>query len=121
MGAHGLKHRELAFEFMTHLASDRYALRFAKEEGRLPVRLRVFDDPFFRDRDLQVFLEQLKTAHPQLLGAFPEASADYAVAIDSILQVDGRDAATALHEAQVHAEAGLAAALEPVQAASPPP
>lgn len=104
----GSENRELAFDFMTHLASDRYALRFAEEEGRLPVRLRVFDDPYFSDRDLQVFLEQLKTAHPQLLGAFPEASADYANAIDSILRVNGRDAASALREAQVHAAASVA-------------
>ena len=103
----GSEHRELAFEFMTHLVSDRYAIRFAKEEGRLPVRQRVFDDPYFQDRDLQVFLEQLKTAHPQLLSAFPAASADYNVAIDSILRVNGRDPATALHEAQAHAEAEL--------------
>ena len=116
----GSKNRELAFEFMTHLASDQYALRFTKEEGRLPVRLRVFDDPFFDDPHLRVFLEQLKTAHPQLLSAFPGASADYTVAIDSILRVNGRDAATALHEAQVRAEAWLAAEAQAVVAAPPP-
>jgi multiple sugar transport system substrate-binding protein len=122
----GSKHRELAFDFMTHLASDRYALRFAMEEGRLPVRLRVFDDPFFQDRDLQVFLEQLKTAHPQLLSAFPIATDDYDVAIDSILRVNGRDPAVALREAQVHAEANLAAGTQaqaqaaPARAAAPP-
>ena len=32
------ENRDLAVEFMTLLASDPYALRFAKEEGRLPVR-----------------------------------------------------------------------------------
>ncbi|MEA2717655.1 MAG: multiple sugar transport system substrate-binding protein [Actinomycetota bacterium] len=116
----GSKHRELAFDFMTHLASDRYALRFAQEEGRLPVRLRVFGDPYFDDRDLRVFLEQLKTAHPQLLSAFPDAAADYDVAIDSILRVNGKDAATALHEAQLQAEAGLATAPAPVALPAPP-
>jgi len=116
----GSKNRALAFEFMTHLASDRYALRFTKEEGRLPVRLRVFDDPYFEDPHLQVFLEQLKTAHPQLLSAFPGASADYTVAIDSILRVNGRDAATALHEAQLRAQAGLAGEAQAVATAPPP-
>jgi multiple sugar transport system substrate-binding protein len=108
----GSEHRELAFEFMTHLASDRYALRFAEEEGRLPVRLRVFDDPYFQDRHLQVFLEQLKTAHPQLVSAFPQASVDYEIAIESILRVDGRDAAGALHDAQARTVAALAAEAE---------
>jgi len=119
----GSENRELAFELMTHLVSDRYALRFAKEEGRLPVRLRVFEDPYFGDRDLRVFLEQLKTAHPQLLSAFPQASAEYNAAIESILRVGGRDAATAMGEAQVHAQASLAAAAEAtaaVAATSPP-
>ena len=116
----GSKNRELAFEFMTHLASDKYALRLAQEEGRLPVRLRVFDDPYFRNPELRVFLEQLKTAHPQLLSAFPEASADFTVAIESILRVEGKDAAAALHEAQLNALAALAAGAEPSFAASPP-
>ena len=117
----GSPHRELAFEFMTHLASDRYALRFTQEEGRLPVRLRVFDDPFFQDRDLEVFLQQLKTAHPQLLSAFPTASKDYDVAIDSILRVNGRDPAAALREAQAHAEANLAADTQSLGALAAPP
>jgi len=116
----GSKNRELAFEFMTHLASDRYALRFAQEEGRLPVRLRVFGDPYFEDPHLQVFLEQLKTAHPQLLSAFPGASADFTVAIDSILRVNGTDSATALREAQLRAQAGLAAEAQAVVAVPPP-
>jgi len=114
------ENRDLAFEFMTHLASDRYALRFAQEEGRLPVRLRVFEDPYFRSPDLQVFLEQLKTAHPQLLSAFPDALADYTVAIDSILREDGRDAATALREAQARAQADLAAQVQALVAGTPP-
>ena len=116
----GSPHRELAFEFMTHLASDRYALRFTQEEGRLPVRLRVFDDPYFQDRDLKVFLEQLKTAHPQRLSAFPIASHDYDLAIDSILRVGGRDPATALQEAQAHAQANREADTQSLGPPAPP-
>ena len=114
----GSQHRELAFEFMTHLTSDLYALRFAQEEGRLPVRLRVFEHPFFLDPDLQVFQEQLKTAEPPLIGAFPAASDDYAVAIDSILRLNGKDAATALHDAQAHA---VSRRRPPAGAGAPPP
>ncbi len=116
----GSKHRELAFDFMVHLASDRYALRFATAEGRLPVRDRVFEDPFFQNPDLQVFLEQLKTARPPKLGAFADASTDYANAIDSILRVGGKDPATALREAQAHAEAGLADKPQPALAIPTP-
>lgn len=114
----GSKHRELAFEFMTHLTSDLYALRFAQDEGRLPVRLRVFEHPFFLDPDLQVFQEQLKTADPPLIGAFPGAADDYAVAIDSILRVGGKDAASALQEAQARARSRALNA-QPVQTAPP--
>ena len=102
--AKGSTQRELAFGFMVHLISDRYAIRFAKEEGRLPVRERLFADPFFQDPELKVFLEQLKTARPETLSAFPEATKAFARAIDQAIR-EGRDAAEALGEAQRVAEA----------------
>lgn len=104
--AKGSKQRELAFEFMLHVISDRYAIRFAKEEGRLPVRQRLFSDPFFEDAELKVFLEQLRTARPETLNAFPEASEAFARAIDQAIR-EGRDAAEALGEAQRVAEASV--------------
>ena len=87
--AEGAEHRELAFEFMTHLISDTNALRLAKEEGRLPARPRVFDDPFFADPDLQVILEQLRTAHPPKLGAFDQPSEQFSNAIESVFKPGG--------------------------------
>ncbi len=117
----GSEQRELAFEFMTHLTSDLYAVRFAREEGRLPARLRVFEHPYFLDPDLQVFQEQLKTADPLLIGAFPGASDDYAVAIDSILRLNGKDPATALGEAQAHSANAVAATTALAALAVPPP
>jgi multiple sugar transport system substrate-binding protein len=105
-------HRDLAVEFMTLLTSDAYALRFAKEEGRLPVRLRVFDDPYFGDPDLRVFLEQLKTAHPPKLDAYPEASADFAFALDQVLG-DRKDPGESLRAAQAKAEADTSATTTP--------
>ncbi|MGH9181399.1 MAG: extracellular solute-binding protein [Acidimicrobiales bacterium] len=104
----GSKHRELAFDFMTQLISDPYALRLAREEGRLPVRLRVFDDPFFSDPDFRVFLEQLKTAHPPKIDAFPDASKSFATAVAEVLREGGRDPASALADAQRQAVATLA-------------
>lgn len=95
--------RELAFKFMTHLIDDHNALRLAKEEGRLPVRSRVFDDPFFADRDLRVFSEQLKTAHPPKLGAFDQPADEFGVAIENVFRTGGVNAEVALHEAQARA------------------
>jgi multiple sugar transport system substrate-binding protein len=101
------EHRELAFEFMTHLIADDNALRLAKEEGRLPARPRVFADPFFADPDLQVFLQQLRTAHPPTLGAFNGPSEQFTTALEDVLRPGGEDAAMALHAAQTRALAVL--------------
>ncbi len=101
------EHRELAFEFMTHLIADDNALRLAKEEGRLPVRPRVFEDPFFADRDLQVFLEQLRTARPPKLGAFDRPAEEFTSAVEDILLPGGADPQVAMHDAQERALASL--------------
>lgn len=100
------RHRTLAFEFMVHLISDRYALRAAKEEGRLPVRPRVFSDDYFRDPILETVFEQLATARPEKIDGFPKAGEALAKAIDQVLR-EGRDPAAALHEAQLAAVASL--------------
>jgi multiple sugar transport system substrate-binding protein len=93
-------HRELSFQFMTHLIADDTALRFAKEEGRLPVRTRVFNDPFFATTDLKVFLEELKVAHPAKLEAFTDPAQEFSTALDDILKEGGADPATSLRQAQ---------------------
>jgi multiple sugar transport system substrate-binding protein len=103
----GSRHRELAFEFMRSLISDSTALRLAREEGRLPVRLKVFDDPFFSDPDMRVFLEQLKTARPPRLPVYPDADRILRAAVAEALQEGGRDAAAVLTEAQRQAEGTL--------------
>lgn len=101
------QHRELAFEFMTHLIADDHALRLAKEEGRLPVRSRVFDDPYFADADLRVFLEQLRTAYPPKLGAFDAPADAFSLALEDILRTGGADPQSALQEAQLRSLASL--------------
>ena len=100
----GSEHRELAFEFMTHVVSDHYALRFAKEEGRLPVRSRMYRDPFFRNPEMVAVVEQLPSASPMKLTAFPEAHDVFADAVDRILR-RGEDAATVMAAAQRQAQA----------------
>ncbi len=100
----GSRSRALAIEFMLLLTSDHYALRLAKEEGRLPVRLSLYRDPFFQTEDLRTFLDQLKSALPFKLEAFPEAHEAFGDALDDVL-TGGKDVATALGEAQHRAEA----------------
>jgi multiple sugar transport system substrate-binding protein len=104
----GSRHRDLAFAFMLALTSDRYALRFATEEGRLPARPRVFADPALQDPDLQTFARQLSTAHPYLLEAFPAAQAAFVTAMDQVLRQHG-DPAAALGAAEVQAKASVSA------------
>lgn len=100
----GSKNRKLAFDFMVHVTDDRYALRYATEQGRLPARPRLLGDPFFRDPALRAFLEQTRTARPETLGAFTGPTKLFAQAIDEALR-EGRDAAAALRDAQAQARA----------------
>jgi len=100
----GSKNRELAFEFMANLVSDKYALRLAREEGRLPVRPRVYEDKYFKTPELKAVITQLKTASPFKLGAFPEAHDVFAAAIDEVLR-NGSDAGPVMAEAQKRAQA----------------
>lgn len=100
----GSNQEKLAFEFMAHLVSDTYALRLAKDEGRLPVRPRVYEDEFFDTPELKAVIEQLPTAGPFKLSAFPEAHDVFADAVDRVLR-GGMDAATVMAEAQVRAQA----------------
>jgi multiple sugar transport system substrate-binding protein len=102
----GSKNRELAFDFMMLLTSDKYALRFAKEEGRLPVRPRLLRDEFFQSPQLRVFTEQLATAHPPILGALHEAAQAFDLALNQVLR-EGADPRTALVQAQSRAVASV--------------
>lgn len=104
----GAENRQLAFEFMLLLTSDRYALRLAKEEGRLPVRPRVLTDPYFAEERLNVFVQQLATAHPPTLGAHLEASQAFDEALTRVLRENAPPRA-ALDEAQARAVASIGA------------
>lgn len=99
----GAPNKRLAFEFMQMLTSDPYALRLAEEEGRLPARVEIYEDEFFQDDRFRVVQEQLETAQPLLLEAFPEAFEAYVNAVNAILG-DGADAGETLREAQMAAE-----------------
>lgn len=102
----GSPNRELAFEFMLHLTSDRYALEMARSEGRVPARRRVLEDPFFDSPVYRTVVEALPTASQMRLIAFPEAADAFSTAVFDILA--GRmPADEAMAEAQRRAEASV--------------
>lgn len=102
----GAPHRELGFEFMQLLTSDPYALRFAKEEGRLPVRPRVLADEYFQQPQLAVFVQQLETAHVPILGALHDAAQAFDLALNQVLR-ERANPKTALAAAQARAVASI--------------
>ena len=100
----GSRRRALAFDFMAHLISDEYALRLVQEEGRLPVRQRLYDHPYFDQPELAAVTEQLKTATPMKLTAFPEVHDLFENAVDRVLR-DDEPAAVVMAETQQRAQA----------------
>ena len=100
----GAVNRALAFDFMRHVTSDTFALRFAAEENRLPVRLRVYDDPFFKGREHQTVLSQLRSARVYKLEAFAVARHAFGDAVREALS-GTKDPEAALRDAQAAARA----------------
>jgi multiple sugar transport system substrate-binding protein len=105
----GSAHPDLAFELMLRLTEDEVALRLAEEEGRLPARARVFEEPLFRSDPLMAaFVDQLPTAEVMPLIAYPEVADVFREALEDA--VSGRlEPAAALAEIQRFSERWLAA------------
>jgi multiple sugar transport system substrate-binding protein len=82
----GSPHEDLAFELMLRLTEDPVALRLAEEEGRLPARGRVFDEPLFTaDPLLAAFVAELPHAEVMPLIAYPEISDVFREALEDIV------------------------------------
>ena len=64
--------KALAWDFAAHLVEPEYALRYAKEDGRLPGRTDVLADPFFDDERYRVAVNQLPHAAAMRLIVWPE-------------------------------------------------
>jgi multiple sugar transport system substrate-binding protein len=85
----GSPNADLAFELMLRLTEDDVALRLAEEEGRLPARARVFDEPLFRSDPLvAAFVDQLPYAEVMPLIAYPEVADVFREALEDT--VSGR-------------------------------
>ena len=105
----GAEHRVAAFEFMKWAVADKYALRMAKEMGRYPVRSALYEDPFFKSEPLLFpFLEQLKTARPYKLEAYPTAN-DIWIEVVRELSTPGGDVDVLINAAQKEAQQAVAA------------
>lgn len=60
------------WELITALVEPEPAMRYAREDGRLPARTDVLADPYFDQPSLQVAVEQLPRASPMRLIALPQ-------------------------------------------------
>ncbi|MCC5947186.1 MAG: extracellular solute-binding protein [Nitriliruptoraceae bacterium] len=82
----GAAEPELAVAFMRALTEDEVAGALAAEEGRLPARSRVYDDPLFTATpDVAAFVEQLETARVMPLIAYPEVSTAFRDGLEAAL------------------------------------
>jgi multiple sugar transport system substrate-binding protein len=101
----GAEHRELAFELMLALTTDEVAVELAEQEGRLPAKASVYDEPLFASSpDLVAFVEQLPDANVMPLIAYPEVAAAFRDALERALTLQ-RSPAQAMAEVQAFAEA----------------
>lgn len=102
---------ELAWEFISHLIQPEYALRYAREDGRLPAAASVLDEPFFDDERYRVAVDQLPNAAAMKLLAFPREFDLATRAIYEVLQGDeDTDVAETFGQLQEQVEA-----LEPAE------
>lgn len=60
-----------AWELITALVEPEPAMRYAREDGRLPARTDVLSDPFFDQPALQVAVDELPRASAMRMLAFP--------------------------------------------------
>lgn len=98
----GAANRELAFALMLALTEDDVALELASQEGRLPAREEVYDDPLFAaSDDLAAFVEQLPDARVMPLIAYPEVSAAFRDGLEATLaqRLSAEDAMLDVQEA----------------------
>jgi multiple sugar transport system substrate-binding protein len=100
----GAEQRELAFAFALALTERAPGLRLAEEEGRLPARLDLYDDPAFGAApDLEAFVDELPRASVMPLIAFPELAGSFSAALERVLKGQ-QDAADAMQQLQDLAE-----------------
>lgn len=100
----GAQHREVAFEFMKWAVADRYAKRMALEQGRYPVRSRLYQDPdLLRDPLLKPFFDQLTRAKVYRLEAYRNANDAWVEMMKGVFD-EGQDIKQMLRETQIEVQ-----------------
>lgn len=90
----GAAHADVAFDLALALTEADIGLTLTQEEGRLPARVDVYDDPAFREEpEFAAFVAQLPDADVMPLIAYPELSAAFSAALERVLK--GQDEAAA--------------------------
>lgn len=83
----GASERDLAFAFALALTEREPGLRLAEEEGRLPARVELYDDPSFdRSPEMVAFVDALPDASVMPLIAFPELAGSFGAALERVLK-----------------------------------
>ncbi|WP_157812103.1 ABC transporter substrate-binding protein [Alteribacter populi] len=98
----GSENKEISFELMKWIISDKYGIRMAAEMGRHPVKEHLYEDELYADPLLEPFVETLPYAEQFYLEAFPEANDAHGQAFRNVF--DGDDVEEAFNEAQRLAE-----------------
>ncbi|WP_096185571.1 ABC transporter substrate-binding protein [Evansella halocellulosilytica] len=98
----GSENREVSFELMKWIISDKYGIRMAAEMGRHPVKEHLYEDELYDDPLLTPFVETLPHAEQFYLEAYPEANDAHGQAFRNVF--DGDDVEEAFNEAQRLAE-----------------
>ena len=98
----GSENREISFELMKWIISDKYGMRMAEEMGRHPVKEHLYENEFYNDPLLEPFVETLQHAEQYYLEAFPEANDAFGEAFRNVF--DGDDVDEAIDQAQHRAE-----------------
>ncbi|MTV25817.1 extracellular solute-binding protein [Nitriliruptoraceae bacterium ZYF776] len=102
----GSEHADLAFDLALALTEDEVAMTFAEQEGRLPARRRVYEDPAasFTERPaMATVVAELEEADVLPLYAYPDLLEDFRNALELVLRGQ-QDAATAMRQVQERAE-----------------
>ncbi|MDX1520042.1 MAG: extracellular solute-binding protein [Anaerolineae bacterium] len=80
----GAANKQVAFEFIKWMVSDRYVLPMARRQGRYPAKTWLQTSPeFTKNLSLLPFFDQLNSAQPYRLDLFPDAEEAFSNALKS--------------------------------------
>jgi ABC-type glycerol-3-phosphate transport system substrate-binding protein len=100
----GSRHKEIAFEFIKWMTSDKYVLPMARRQGRFPAKVWLQTTPeFTKNLSLLPFFDQLDAARPYRLDVFPFAEQTFSDAVKQVFY-DLATPTEALENAQLRSQ-----------------